>query len=85
MNHACAVEITGGIEAEKNPDGLTPIGAFGGCVEESNVEGKMAFVVARQTVGIRRTILEGNDGHGRVHLSWLIKRIRIANANQTPS
>jgi hypothetical protein len=45
----------------------------------------MAFIVSRETVALRGAILEGNDGHRLVHVSWLINRIRIANANQTDS
>src|SRR3546814_9822925 len=45
----------------------------------------MAFIVVRETVALGRTILEGNDGHWRVHRLWLIDRIRSATANQTDS
>lgn len=83
MNHPGAVGIAIGIEPEKNLHRLTPVGAFGSCVKEANIESKMAFVVAGQAVAVWRTILESNDGHRRAHLLWLIDRIRIANANQT--
>ncbi|MBB4630744.1 hypothetical protein GGQ98_000347 [Sphingosinicella soli] len=83
MNYSGAVRIAVGIEREKNLHRLTPVSAFGGGVEEPNIERKMAFIVSRETVALRRTILEGNDGHRHAHLVWLIDRIRIANANQT--
>jgi len=83
MNRPGARGIAVGIEPEKNLHCLAPIGAFGGGVKEPDIESKMAFVVARQAVAVRRTVLEGNNGHRRVHLRWLIDRIRIANANQT--
>lgn len=83
MNSSGAVGIAVGIELEKDLYRLTPIDAFGGGVEEPNIENKMAFIVGRETVALRRTILEGNDGHRHAHLLWLIDRIRIANANQT--
>jgi hypothetical protein len=83
VNYSGVVGIAVGIECEKDLHRLTPIGAFGGGVEEPNIESKMAFIVGRETVALRRTILEGNDGHRRAHLLWLIDRIRIANAHQT--
>jgi len=85
MNYSGAVGIAVRIEREKDLHRLTPVGAFGGGIEEPNIESKMAFVVTRQAVAVGRTVLESNDGHRRVHLLWLIDRIRIANANQTDS
>ena len=83
MNYSGAFGIAVGIEPEKNLHRLTPVGAFGGGVEEPDIKSKMAFIVGRETVALRRTILEGNDGHRHAHLLWLIDRICIANANQT--
>ena len=83
VNYSGAVGIAAGIEREKDLHRLTPIGAFGGGVEEPNIERKMAFIVGREMVALRRTILEGNDGHRHAHLVWLIDRICIANASQT--
>ncbi len=83
MNYSGALGIAFGIEREKNLRRLTPIGAFSGGVEEPNIKSKMAFIVGRETVALRRTILEGNDGHRHAHLLWLIDRICTANANQT--
>ncbi len=85
MNYSGAVGIAVGIEREKDLHRLAPVGAFGGGVEEPNIKSKMAFIVSRETVALRGAILEGNDGHRLVHVSWLINRIRIANANQTDS
>lgn len=85
MNHSGAVWIVVRIESKKNMHRLTPVGTFGGGVKEPDIESKMAFIVGRETFALGRTILEGHRGHRRVHLSWLIDRIRTSTANQTDS
>ena len=82
MYHSGAVRIAVRIEPEKYLHRLTPICAFCGGVEETDIKSKMTFVIAREAVAVGRTILESNDGHRRVHLSWLTDRICIANAIQ---